>query len=45
MGFFSCCIRIFNKKTYEEEEMEKIKEIRKKRISLLPFAYKQNKIA
>jgi len=51
MGFFSCCIPnicIFNKKTYEEEEMkkmEKIKEIRVKRISLLPFAYKYNKIA
>ena len=51
MGLFSCCIPnicIFNKKTYEEEEMkkmEKIKEIREKRISLLPLAYKQNKIA
>ena len=42
MGFFSDCLpfNIFSSTNNENEKMKKIEEIRKKRVTLLPFSWK-----
>jgi len=47
MKYFLRCIPnicIFDKKTDNENKMKQLQEIRKKRMSMLPFAHKTNKV-